>query len=110
MSSLAFLAKKGILPYSDYQTGAGDLNSLGYPKYNFEQLSLITYYQMLQVKGVIQQHYRTVPNKSNRENITNLISLLDEHPAVLVGFQKAGWGGQPSLRPAMSTEAGRLTA
>ena len=97
MSSLAFLAKKGILPYSDYQTGAGDLNSLGYPKYNFEQLSLITYYQMLQVKGVIQQQYRTVPNKSNRENITNLISLLDEHPAVLVGFQKAGWGGHAIL-------------
>ena len=97
MSSLALLSKDGLLPYSSYQSGATKLYDLGYPKNNSSLLSLITYYQMLQVKDVIQQQYRTVPNKTNQENITNLINLLDKNPTVLVGFKKAGWGGHAIL-------------
>ena len=97
MSSLALLSKDGLLPYSSYQSGATKLHDLGYPKNNSNLNSLITYYQMLQVKDVIQQQYRTVPNKSNQENITNLINLLDKNSTVLVGFKKAGWGGHAIL-------------
>ncbi len=97
MSSLALLSKDGLLPYSSYQSGATKLHDLGYPKNNSNLNSLITYYQMLQVKDVIQQQYRTVPNKTNQENITNLINLLDKNPTVLVGFKKTGWGGHAIL-------------
>ena len=97
MSSTTLLAKEGLLPYSSYQSGATKLHDFGYPKNNSNLLSLITYYQMLQVKDIIQQQYRTVPNKTNKENITNLISLLDKNTTVLVGFQKAGWGGHAIL-------------
>lgn len=97
MSSLTLLSKAGMLPYSSYQSGATKLHDLGYPKNNSNLNSLITYYQVLQVKGVIQQQYRTVPNKTNQENITNLINLLDKNSTVLVGFKKAGWGGHAIL-------------
>lgn len=97
MSSTTLLSKKGLLPYSNYKSGATKQSDLNAPKDNLELSSLITYYQMLQVKDVIQQQYRTVPNKSNETNIKKIISTLDSNPTVLVGFQKSGWGGHAIL-------------
>ena len=105
MSATTLLAKAGFLPYSSYQLGANNLYQLKAPTVNGIELplananvsSLITYYQMLQVKNIIQQQYRSVPYKSNKENITNLISLLDKNDVVLVGFKKKDWGGHAIL-------------
>ena len=48
---------------------------------------------MLQVKSVIQQQYRTVPRRSHKENITDILSQLDENDVILIGFKKKYWGG-----------------
>ncbi len=55
--------------------------------------SLITYYQLLQVKDVIQQQCRKVSNRSNKENIQEILSLLDKNAVVLVGYR---WGTEKS--------------
>ncbi len=97
MSSTTLLAKQGLLPYSQYKKGATKLNELARPTANNDVSSLITYYQMLQIKDVIQQQYRTVPYRSNETNIKQIISLLDKNPTVLIGFQKKNWGGHAIL-------------
>jgi len=97
MSSTTLLAKNGLLPYSSYKSGAAKLNELSSPKNNTNVSSLVTYYQMLQIKDVIQNQYRTVPYKSNETNIKKLIGLLDSNSTVVVGFQKSGWGGHAIL-------------
>ena len=88
---------KGVLPYDKYQTGATCLNNLKCPTANSKVSSLITYYQMIQVKEPIQQQYRTVPMKGNKENINRIITLLNSNDTVLIGFQKSGWGGHAIL-------------
>ncbi len=115
MSSTAFLALRGYMPYSSYRSGADCLNDLYYPtevdlytpsaKSNVS--SLITYYQMLQVSDPIQQQYRTVPNRSNEQNIKQILSLLDKEGTVLLGFEKANWGGHAIL--AIGYEYGSFT-
>ena len=97
MSALVHLSKAGILPYADYQSGATCLYNLKYPKANEKVSSLITYYQMIQVKDPIQYQYRTVPSKTQKENISRIISLLQTNNTVLVGFEKSGWGGHAIL-------------
>ena len=97
MSSLTLLSMKGLLPYAKYQTGATCLNNLKCPTANSKVSSLITYYQMIQVKEPIQQQYRTVPMKGNKENISRIITLLNSNDTVLIGFQKSGWGGHAIL-------------
>ena len=97
MSSLTLLANLGYLPYSQYKAGAATLNELDRPTSNENVSSLITYYQMLQIKEVIQQQYRTVPQRSNETNVKAILSLLDENPTVLVCFKKDGWGGHAIL-------------
>lgn len=97
MSSTCFLAMEKFFPYSDYKLGATNLYQLNYPLLNSNINSLITYYQMLQVKSVTQQQYRTIPNKTNKENIQNIISLLNQNNTVMIGFKKDGWGGHAIL-------------
>lgn len=97
MSSTALLAKNSILPYSTYQKSATKLNDLSCPTKDNNISSLVTYYQMLQVKDVIQQQYRTIPYRSNEQNITSIIELLNQNPVVLIGFQKNDWGGHAIL-------------
>ena len=97
MSSTAFLSGEGLFPYSEYKSGATKLNQLNYPRNDSNVSSLITYYQMLQVKDDIQQQYRTVPRRSNKENISDIIRLLDSHKTVLIGFCKSDWGGHAIL-------------
>lgn len=97
MSSTTLLAKQGFLPYASYKAGATKLHDLDKPTSNMNVSSLITYYQMLQVKSVTQQQYRTVPKRSHQENITEIISLLDKNDTVLLGFSKTNWGGHAIL-------------
>ena len=105
MSAMALLAKAGLLNYSLYQSGAGNLYSFTPPAQNLLTApsadsnisSLITYYQMLQVKDVIHQQYMTVPSRGNEANIKKLLSLLDDNDAVLVGFKQNNWGGHAVL-------------
>lgn len=93
MSSLVVLGNAGLLPYSNWTPGADCLYEMETPVENTEIESLINYYQLLQVKDVIQQQYWTVPSRSNQENIQELLSLLENDEPVLVGFKKDGWGG-----------------
>ncbi|MBQ8001250.1 MAG: dockerin type I repeat-containing protein [Ruminococcus sp.] len=97
MSSTTLLAKEGLLPFANYQSGATKLTDLAAPVNNMEVSSLVTYYQMLQVKDIIQQQYRTVPSMSNEQIINNIISTLNENTTCIVGFKKAGWGGHAIL-------------
>lgn len=97
MSSTTLLAKEGLLPFANYQSGATKLTDLSSPVNNKEVSSLVTYYQMLQVKDVIQQQYRTVPSLSNEVIINKIISTLNENTTCIVGFKKAGWGGHAIL-------------
>lgn len=69
MSSTTLLAKEGLLPFANYKSGATNLHALSYPKNDSKVSSLVTYYQMLQVKDVIQQQYRTVPYRTNSTNM-----------------------------------------
>lgn len=93
MSSLLLLSNRKLFPYSKYKSGATCLHDLPAPINNTNISSLVNYYQMLQVKSVIQQQYRSVPNRTNKENITELLSLLDRYSTVLVGYKKQYWGG-----------------
>lgn len=93
MAVLVILANAGLLPYSDWTATADCLYEMQTPAENAEIESLINYYYLLQAKDTIQQQYRTVPSRSNQENIQEIISLLEEGKPVLVGFGKEGWGG-----------------
>ncbi len=97
MSSTALLAKEGLLPFANYQSGATKLTDLGAPVNNKEVSSLVTYYQMLQVKDIIQQQYRTLPSQSNEVIINRIMDTLDENTTCIVGFKKNGWGGHAIL-------------
>ena len=105
MSSTTLLAKQGYFPFSTYQAGAKTLheldypakNSLTYPNENSNVSSLITYYQMLQVKDATQQKYRSYPNKSNSDIFKEIMSLLDTNDTVIIGFKKVKWGGHAIL-------------
>ena len=97
MSATTFLSEKEILPYSQYKSGASKLNDLNIPKDDINVMSLINYYQMLQVKDSVQQQYYSAKKKSNKENIQNIISQLDTTGLVLVGFRQDNWGGHAIL-------------
>jgi|GEM_PF-6914087 len=97
MSSLTLLAKHGYLPYGNYQASATKLNDFAAPVDNKEISSLITYYQMLQIKDVIQQQYRTVPHRSHETNIKDIISTLDQYTKCIICFEKDGWGAHAIL-------------
>ncbi len=97
MTATALLSSNGLFPYDDYLAGADCLNDLPCPADDMEISSLISYYQMLQIKDVIQNHYRKVKNQSHKTNITNLLKALDTYPTVMVGYRKDGWGGHAVL-------------
>ena len=102
MSAVALLAKYGFMDFAGYQKNASRLYDLDAPiKHSLNYLSnknnvssLITYYQMLQTKDVIQQKCRKISNRSNKENIQEILSLLDKNAVVLVGYR---WGTEKSL-------------
>ena len=88
MSSLILLSKSGVFPYSTFDSNAEKIHDFSSPANNSDLLSLITYYQLLQAKDSVQQNYsRTIP-KTHKENLENIISLLNNNSVVLVGFQK----------------------
>ena len=97
MSALAWLSEAGFINYSDYKKNAASLYDLDRPSDNIKISSLITYYQMLQAKDVTQQQYRTIPNKSNKENIEKIINLLKAGNNVLIGYKQKDYGGHSVL-------------
>ena len=97
MSALAWLSEAGFINYSDYKKNASSLYDLDRPSDNIKISSLITYYQMMQAKDVTQQQYRTIPNKSNKENIEKIINLLKAGNNVLIGYKQKDYGGHSVL-------------
>ena len=104
MTTTTLLAKLGYLPFSDYKPGVSKLNDLDYPAKNpldytsskTNVSSLIVYYQMVQVKPCLQK-YGMYAKRGHKDNITEIIELLDKNPTVSVGFRKEGWGGHSIL-------------
>ena len=93
MSVTTILSKFGLFPYSFYQPNATNLSQLSLPVSDENISSVINYYQLLQVKDVIQQQYRTVPFRTNKENIESIIEALDKYNVCLVGYEMEGFGG-----------------
>ncbi len=97
MSAVAFLAKYGFMDFAAYQKNASKLYDLEAPnKFKLSDpskennlSSLITYYQMLQAGDGIKQKKRNILQRTHKENIQDIISLLDKNAIVLVGYQ---WG------------------
>jgi len=107
MSATNFLSVLDLMPYSDYKKNAENLYELDCPLKDNNIGSLITYYQMLQVKDVVQQQKRITKHQSHETNIKKMISLLNTNPTVRVSFQKKGWGGHAIL--AYGYEYGKYT-
>ncbi|MDO5133035.1 MAG: hypothetical protein Q4D81_08635, partial [Eubacteriales bacterium] len=97
MAVTEFLAKKKMLPYGKYQSGATKLFQLNAPLDNRKVSSLITYYHMLQLKDVMQQAFYKYGNRSDRQNIQSLISLLKKNSTAVVCFGADNWGGHAVL-------------
>ena len=92
MAASELLAKEKLLPYGSYESGATKLSELSAPVYNSKVSSLITYYQMLQVKDAVQQVYYRTGRRGNKENIQSILRSLDKHSTVVVGFSMYGGG------------------
>ncbi len=116
MSSTVLLSKAGFMDFSEYQSGARSLHDLDYPAMhpiNYPRLagnvsSLITYYQMIQVKDVIQQKYRTVPKMKNADVIKTVKELLKSNTLVMIGFKQEDWGGHAVLAYGYDNDAWTL--
>ena len=106
MSSTTLLSKLGKFPYDSYTSGASNLYQQTNPVSNMKVSSLITYYQMLQIKDAIQAEYSVRPDLGDEQNIRDIIAALEKHPTVLIGFQ-GGFGGHAVL--ALGYESGSWT-
>jgi len=107
MSSLLLLNLKGLINHSAFTPGASALHDHTYPINNMDVSSLITYYQMIQVKEETQNIYRRTKIRSKEESIKEIISLLNDNPVVIIGIQKSGWGGHAII--AYDVEYGSYT-
>lgn len=97
MASLALLSKEGMVPYSNYKHGATALNQLIRPSDDMVVSSLITYYQMIQVRDVIWNEKVATRKRSNEQNINAILSTLDTHSTALVCYRQNDWGGHAVL-------------
>ena len=97
MAVTEYLAKKKMLPYGKYQSGATKLYQLNAPVENNNVSSLITYYHMLQCKDIMQQAFYKYKNRSEKQNIKSLISILDKNSTAVVCYGEDNWGGHAVL-------------
>ena len=86
MSATAFLSQSGFMQYSQYHQGASRLNDL--LASDEDVLSVINYYQMLQIKDSCQQQFAHTPKNSQKQNIEQIISLLGTNSVVMVGIKQ----------------------
>nr|MCR5206672.1 Ig domain-containing protein [Lachnospiraceae bacterium] len=89
MSVLETLSTQGVVPYANYKSGAKSLYELSLTS---DVKSLVTYYHMLQKKTVIRQHFLHRMYNSHKQNIQDIIALLDKNAAVLICFCTQEWG------------------
>ena len=104
MSSLIHLGVNGFFDYSSWDPAAKCIHDFCYPVESMRLSSLITYYQMLQVKDATQNVIRTVKVQSHEQNIKSILSELNSHDTVLICFQQPDWGGHAIL--AVGKESG----
>lgn len=94
MSSLILLEKNHVFTPSDVIAGKVRVFDLPKPVNSKDVESLITYYQLTQVKDEIQDVYRKTKSiKTEEEKIKKIINLLETEQVVLIGYQKQNWGG-----------------
>lgn len=86
MAATQFLAINGILNPKDYQYSASSINQLKKPVNDSDINSLINYYQLVQVTDSIYYNGIKVKNRTNKENINEIISLLETNSVVMVGI------------------------
>ena len=82
----AFLSQAGFMQYSQYHQGASRLNDV--LASDEEVLSVINYYQMLQIKDSCQQQFAHTPKNRQKQNIEQIISLLGTNSVVMVGIKQ----------------------
>ena len=92
MSALTVLGRFGMVPYKDYQKNADCAFQLKRPVDNFKLSSLITYYQVLQAKDVIQQRYMEVSERTNEENIKKIEACVRKYGICMICFEFASGG------------------
>lgn len=93
MSVTTLLNKEGLFPIKQYKSDATSLHSFNSPKYSTDLNSVITYYQMLQVKDAPQQIFRAHARRSHEANIKDIISQLQDNSTVVVCFgTRTGYG------------------
>lgn len=97
MSSLIHLGMNGFFDYAKWNPAAKCIHDFCYPTDDIRLSSLITYYQMLQVKDAVQNVIRATKVKSHEQNIKTILSELDSHDTVLICFQQPDWGGHAIL-------------
>ncbi len=97
MSAVTMLAKAGLLPFEEYQSGAGSLYEFNKPLENSKLSSLILYYFLLQHNNHSQKNFRSTKINTNEININKIISELDKYDTVMVGFRQSSFGGHTIL-------------
>ncbi len=90
MAVTTLLHKDGLLAAEAYNQKAQSLHDLKKPVSSFKISSLITYYQLLQVKDGIQQQYAKVPYRSNQVNLSAVRKRIRTRGACLVGYEYSG--------------------
>ena len=86
MAIVELLALEGVINASDVSSRATSIHDFSAPVNDSSINTLINYYFMLQIKPHMRNQMRTVPGRSNEENIKNILSLLDEYGVAVVGI------------------------
>lgn len=97
MSTLIQLGVNGLFPYAEWDSSASCIHDFNYPIYDAKLNSLITYYQMLQVKGPVSELMYYTKISSHEQNIKRILSELEKNETAVVCFQQKDWGGHAVL-------------
>ena len=104
MSSLIHLSLNGYLDYAQWDPAARCIHDFRCPVNDMKLSSLITYYQMLQIKDATQNLIRSIKIRSHEQNIKAILSELEQNDTALICFQQPDWGGHAIL--AIGAETG----
>ena len=86
MSCTAFLTKKGVLQASDFDKNAKTLNDLDIVNGSPAIKSIITYYQMLNLKEIVQSNMKRIFEQGNTKTLNSLFELINNHGCVVLSI------------------------
>ena len=86
MSALVMLSAAGLVPYSQYTSGAKSLYELDLPKNNSKVASLITYYHLSQNRLDIMYNYNCCEREPDKQTIQRFLKNIDDYGMCLICF------------------------